>query len=182
MHTRLMSNSTATIWWTHSSDTILTSLNDNVLPSFSNCSALSIFIFVTVVLHLPLQALSTTLLFLSLKCYHHLNTIVQLFASVPYTFCTISNVSLLLLLSFTKNSIIHLCLKIYKILSSYIIAKQVSYKRSYRHTDVMEATQQFHLDEEHWMWAVLPISFLMKLLSYFLPPYIFQMYLNFLML
>jgi hypothetical protein len=136
-----MCSSTVTIWRTLSSDTYKlpdNSLNDNLLFSFSSCLTLSIFTSVTAVLGLPLRALSTTLFFMSLKCFHHRNTVARLIDSVAYTLCNISNVSSPLFQTITQNSIAHLCLKTYEISFCSAIAKQVSYKSSYKHTHAME--------------------------------------------
>jgi hypothetical protein len=53
------------------------------------------------------------LIFLSLKCFHHWNTVTWLIASVPYTVYNTFNISSLLFVSFTQNSVTQLCLKAY---------------------------------------------------------------------
>jgi cytochrome bd-type quinol oxidase subunit 2 len=113
LHTWLRANSMIRIWWKFSSDTLklpYISINNNVLSSSSNYSALSVLTYVT-----PLQTSSTALLFLSRKCIRHQNTVAWLIASVLYTFCNICDLSSQLFPRFTQNSVAHLCLKIYEI-------------------------------------------------------------------
>jgi hypothetical protein len=111
-HTRLMPNSTVTICWTLSNDTFKlpgSSLDDNLLSSYRNCLALSVFTSVTTVIGLPLRVDKL----LSIKCFHHWNTIAWLIVSIPHVFCNISNSSLSPFPGFTQNYMPYFCLKTY---------------------------------------------------------------------
>jgi hypothetical protein len=113
-------------------------LKDNPLFSSRSFSALSIVTSVTTVFELPLRALSTTLLFPSLKCLCQQNTVSWLIASVPYALYNISDFLSPLFLGFTQNSVTHLSLKTNEIPFCYAIAKQVYYKSSYKHAHSVE--------------------------------------------
>lgn len=93
-HTWFVPNANLIIWWTLSKTHLNcqdNSLNNTLLSSSNKCSVLSVFTFVTAVCGLPLRELSTTILFPSLKCFHHQDTVARLITFVLNTFCNISS-------------------------------------------------------------------------------------------
>lgn len=130
-----------------------------------------------------LQASSTTFLFPSLKCFHHLRTVGLCIISDPQSPCKISNISLPLFMTFTQNLTGHLYLKTHKISFSSTNDKwgssntRISTKLTLKCGIMLLASRPHHhiaghnvmhnlLDLDYCRKAAMPVSLLFRHPSY----------------